>query len=167
MTTDERGHTSTSGQDDLRATLRTILLGAEHVGARRVHLAGLALGVFGVTFLAYELGVFSHAGGVVFVPFHAAMVGLVAAFWAGYRRTGLLSGWVLAYLSFLGWRAEWATDISPRPFVDRIAYVVRPDGLLVLAVFGILVAIAGFVAGALARRAVDALRTSPRTVGNT
>ena len=167
MTTNEREHTSASGQDDLRATLRTILLGAEHVGARRVHPVGLALGVFGVTFVAYELGFFSHAGGVVFVPFHAAMVGVIAAFWAGYRRTGLLYGWALAYLSFLGWRAEWATDISPRPFVERIGYVVRPDGLLVLAVFGVLVAVVGFVGGALARRGIDALRASPRTIGNT
>jgi hypothetical protein len=120
-----------------------------------------------VTFVAYELDIFYHSGGVVFIPFHAAVVGVIAVFWAGYRRTGFLSGWVLASFSFLGWRVEWATDISPRPLVDRIAYVVRSDGLLVLAVFGVVVAVGGFTAGALARRGIDALRASPRTVGNT
>ena len=167
MRSDEREHNSVPRQDDFRATLRTILFGAEQIGARQVLLTGLPLGLFGVTFVAYELDIFSHSGGVVFMPFHAAIVGVIAAFWTGYRRHGLLTGWGLTYLSFLGWRAEWATDISPRPLIERMAYVVRPDGLLALSIIGIGVAVVGFTAGALARRGINALRASPRTASNT
>lgn len=163
MTADERGRNSAPGRNDRRAPLRTVLLGPERGGSRRIRLAGLALGLFCLTFSAYELDVFSHSGGVVFVPVHAATVGAIAAFWAGYSRNGLLSGWGLTYLSLLGWRAEWATDVSPRPLVERLAYVVRPDGLLYLAVVGVVVAVAGFAAGTLARKGIDALRGRPRT----
>jgi hypothetical protein len=92
---------------------------------------------------------------------------VIAAFWTGYRRHGLLTGWGLTYLSFLGWRVEWATDISPRPLIERMAYVVRPDGLLALAVIGVGVAVIGFIVGVLARRSINALRASPRTASNT
>lgn len=163
MASDKRRPLSAPGRDDILATFRPVLLGSNRNGPRQALLIGLGLGFFALTFLGYELDVFYHSGGVVFIPFHATLVGVTAAFWTGYRRTGLLSGWVLAYLSFLGWRTEWATDISPRPFVERVAYVVRPDGLVVLASIGLGVAIIGFTAGALVRRGIDALRGRPST----
>lgn len=163
MTADERRPPSAASRADILATLRTMLLGSKRGGPQQTLLIGLGLGLFALTFLAYELDIFYHSGGVVFIPLHAALVGATAAFWTGYSRSGLLSGWVLTYLSFLGWRTEWATDISPRPLIERIAYVVRPDGLAALAIIGLGVAIIGFVAGTLARTAIDTLRAGPQT----
>lgn len=163
MTSDEPVSTSALRRSDLRAALHTIILGSDHGAPRRGLRTGLALGLFGLTFLAYELGVFFDSGGVVLIPFHAAIVGTIAAFWVGYSRNGLLFGWVLSYLSFLGWRAEWATEISARPLTDRLAYVIRPDGLLALALIGVVVAVGGFTAGALTRRGIDKLRAGSRT----
>ena len=160
MRSDEREHNSVPRQDDFRATLRTILFGAEQIGARQVLLTGLPLGLFGVTFVAYEFDIFYHSGGVVFIPFHATIVGGIAAFWAGYSRNGLFAGWGLAYLSLLGVEAEWATNISPRPHIERVASVVQPDGLLALGIIGIVVAVVGFSGGGLVRKGIDTLRDS-------
>lgn len=167
MTADGRQSGSSLSRADILDTFRTTLLGPKPERAQRAVLLSLALGLFGVTFLAYELDIFSHSGGVVFIPFHAALVGVAAAFWTGYSRTGLLAGWLLTYLSFLGWRAEWATEISPRPLTERIAYIVRPDGLAALAIIGVGVSVIGFTAGALVRNGVDALRTEPQTATDT
>jgi len=140
-----------------------MLLGSKRGKPRQTLLIGLGLGIFVLTFVAYELDIFYHSGGVVFIPFHATLVGVIAAFWTGYSRIGLLSGWVLTYLSFLGWRTEWATDISPRPFIERVAYIIQPDGLVVLAIVGVGVAVIGFTVGSLARKTIDMLRSGPRT----
>jgi len=166
MPSDERRLTAAVSRDDILASLRPLFLGSERGGPRRTLLIGLALGLFVLTFFGYELDVFYHSGGVVFIPFHAALVGVTAAFWTGYSRTGLLSGWVLTYCSFLGWRTEWATDISSRPLVERIAYVLQPEGLVVLAIIGIGVMGIGVTAGALARKAIDTLRAKTRTATN-
>lgn len=163
MTADEQRTPQPSNRADVLATARSVLLGSERGGPRRAVLIGLAVGLSGLTFLAYELDIFYDSGGVVFIPFHAALVGVTAAFWTGYSRTGLLPGWGLAYLSFLGWRAEWATEISARPLLERVAYVVRPDGLVALAIIGLGVAVIGFTAGTLTRKGLDVLRTRPRT----
>jgi hypothetical protein len=115
----------------------------------------------------YEFDIFYHSGGVVFIPFHAATVGGIAAFWTGYSRNGLIAGSGLTYLSLLGMQAEWATEISPRPLFDRVASIVQPDGLLVLAIIGFIVAIVGFTAGALARKGISTLRAGAQTDINT
>jgi hypothetical protein len=162
MPSDERPSAAPDRPDRLTA-LRAALLGSKRGRPRRTVLICLVLGLPGLTFLAYELDIFFDSGGVVFVPFHAALIGVIAAFWAGYTRAGLLPGWGLAYLPLLGWRAEWATEISPRPLLDRIAYVVRPDGLVALAVIGAGVALVGFTAGALTGQGLDALRGGPAT----
>jgi hypothetical protein len=157
MRSNERGESVPPRGEGLRATLRTLLLGSPRGGRRWGYLTALALALFAVTFLAYEFGVFYHSGDVVLLPFHAAIVGGTAAFWAGYGRKGLVAGWALSSLPLLGMQVEWATDISPRPLIDRVAYVVQPDGLLVLATIGLAVAAAGFAAGAFAQKCIDAL----------
>lgn len=167
MTSDQRGQNAAPKQENHQRTLHTILLGSARVGRRWEYLTGLALGLFGVTFVAYEFDIFYHSGGVVFIPFHAAIVGGIAAFWTGYSRNGLVAGWGLTYLSLLGMRAEWATNISPRPLIDRVAYIVQPDGLLVLVIIGVVVAVVGFTAGVLARKGIDTLRTGAQTDVNT
>lgn len=164
MTSGTPANPSISGRSDLRAALRTIVLGSEPGDRRRGLRTGLALGLFGTTFFAYELGIFFDSSGIVFISFHAAIVGVIATFWAGYARNGLLFGWVLTYLSFLGWHAEWATEISVRSLANRVAYFVRPDGLLALTSIGLIVAVVGFTAGALTRRGIDTLRAGSRPV---
>lgn len=159
MTADEWPPTTTPKRDDVLATSRTVLLGSRRGGGRQSLVVGLALGLFALTFLAYELDIVSHSGGVVFVPFYAVFIGLTAAFWTGYGQIGLLSGWALTYITFLGWRTEWATGISPRPLTERIAYIVQPDGLVVLAIIGIGVTVIGFTAGTIARKGIDRLHT--------
>lgn len=159
MTSDERGQNTASRQEKSQGTLHAILLGSMRVGHRWEYLAVLGLSLFGVTFLAYEFEIFYHSGGVVFIPFHAAIVGGIAAFWTGYSRNGIVAGWGLTYLSLLGMQAEWATEISPRPLFDRIASIVQPDGLVALGIIGIIVAVVGFTAGTLARKGIHALRT--------
>lgn len=155
MTSDEPGQEAALRLENSRGTLHAMLLGSARVGRRWKYLSGLALSLFGVTFLAYEFDIFYHSGGVIFIPFHATIVGGIAAFWAGYSRNGLVAGWGLTYLSLLGMQAEWATNISSRPLIDRVAYIVRPDGLLVLAIIGVIVAVVGFTAGALARKGIS------------
>ena len=167
MTSDERGRNAAPIQEKSHGTLHAILLGSIRVGHRWEYLAVLGLSLFGVTFIAYEFEIFYHSGGVVFIPFHAAIVGGIAAFWTGYSRNGVVAGWGLTYLSLLGMRTEWATNISPRPLIDRVAYIVQPDGLLVLAIIGIVVAVVGFTAGTLARKGIDTLRTGLQTDFNT
>lgn len=167
MTSDERGQNTAPRQGNLQGTLHTMFLGSARAGHRWEYLTGVALGLFGVTFVAYEFDIFYHSGGVVFIPFHAAIVGGIAAFWTGYSRTGLVAGWGLTSLSLLGMRAEWATDISPRPLIDRVAYIVQPDGLLVLAIIGVVVAVVGFTAGALARQGINTLPTGAQIDINT
>ena len=159
MTSDERGQNAAPERESPRGTLDTLLLGSHRTGDHWGYLTVLALSLFGVTFLAYEFDIFYHSGGVVFMPYHAAIIGAIAAFWAGYSRNGLVAGWGLTYVSLLGMRAEWATDVSPRPLVDRVAYVVQLDGLLALAIIGTGVTVIGFTVGAFVRRGINTLRT--------
>jgi hypothetical protein len=161
MTAGEHQSPSPTSQAEITTIIRRILFGSKQGPPQQTVLIGVALGLFGVTFLAYELDIFYHSGGVVFVPFHAAVVGLIAACWTGYRQIGVVTGWGLTYVGFLGWRAEWATDISPRPLIERIGYVVQLDGLIALAIIGAGVAVTGFTAGAIARQVINRLRTDP------
>lgn len=167
MMADEKGQNTALRRDDHRGSLATILLGSDQVGFSWKYLTALGLTLFGVTFVAYDLGIFSHSGGVVFIPFHAALIGVIAAFWSGYSRNGLVAGWSLTYFSLLGWQAEWATNISPRPFIHRVASIVQLDGLLALAIIGVVVAVIGFTSGAVAEKIITILQTGPQTDSDT
>ncbi|MFC5368302.1 hypothetical protein [Salinirubrum litoreum] len=155
---DDKHRDERATRDVAQGGVSTVLFGSGPLTARWRRLAGVALGLALVTFTGYELGVFAVSGGVVFVPAHAALVCLLAAGWAGYAREGLLGGWLLAVATLLGWQAEWATEISARPLVERIAYVVEPTGLAVLAVLGAILAVLGFSVGAVGRWSVERLR---------
>ena len=61
MTSDERGQNAPPRQGDFQGTLHTMLLGSARVGRRWEYLTGVALGLFGVTFLAYEFDIFYHS----------------------------------------------------------------------------------------------------------
>lgn len=159
---DEQGRETGPSRGVERGLLWTLLFGTERLTTRSTRLAGLAVGLALVTFTAYELGLFTNGGGVVFVPPYAALVGLSAACWAGYARQGLLAGWLLTAATLFGWQAEWATGISARPLVDRIAYVLEPTGLAYLAVLGAILAVVGFSVGTAVRWSVETLRAGRR-----
>lgn len=52
----------------------------------------VAVGLFEVTLVAYALGFVAVSGGVIWMPSYAALVGMIAGFWVGYARRGLLFG---------------------------------------------------------------------------
>jgi hypothetical protein len=123
---------------------------------------GLAL----ATFFAYELDIFSTSGGVVFISLYATLVGLFAAFVAGYMRQGLLVGWLFAASTLFGWQAEWATGISPRPLVERVVSVVEPSGLASLAMLTSVLAVVRISAGAVVRWSVETSRVGRRSTAD-
>jgi len=82
--------------------LRSILIGTKKSEHQLSLKMGLALGVFVTTFAGYALGIFFVSGGIVWIPFHAAIVGMIVGSWVGFSRNGLLFAWVVTYTSLLG-----------------------------------------------------------------
>lgn len=147
-------------------TIRSLLLGAERPGGRVPALL-LAAGTFVVSFAAYALGVFTVPGGVVWIPFPAAVVGTVAACWVGYDRRGLAFGWLVTCTSLLGFHADHALfGLSSRSPGERLAYVVRPDGLAFLGVEGVVLGTLAFAVGSLLHWGVDSVRTGTTQPGD-
>ncbi len=136
---------------------RSLLVGSEGTGLGRYPILGLAIAVFLVSFGAYALGIFAVSGGLVWIPGDAALLGMLAAAWVGYHRLGLVFGWLVTYASLLGYAAESAMfEISSRPFLDRVAAFLRPDGLIFLGVEALFLATVAFTVGYLGRRGVAA-----------
>lgn len=148
----------------MTASLRSILVGKKQSAYHRYLVVALALGVFVTSLAAYALGVFSVSGGVVFIPFFAAVVGMLAGCWVGYSRSGLLFAWLVTYTSLLGYHADHAFfGLSGREFGDQLAYFVRSDGLAFLAVEGLVLGTLAFVLGFTVRWGIDSLRTGAAT----
>lgn len=148
----------------MTAPLRSILVGTKRSAYHRYLVLVLALGAFATTFAAYALGLFYVSGGVVFIPFYAAVVGMVAGCWIGYARRGLLFAWLVTYTSLLGYHADHAFfGLSGRAFGDQVAYFVRSDGLAFLAVEGLVLGTLAFVLGSVVRWGFDALRSGAAT----
>lgn len=139
--------------------LRPILVGRERTGYRRYLDVGLAVAAFAVTAAGYALGLFEVSGCLAVLPGHAALVGVLAACWVGYRRDGLVVAWAVAYAALLGYLADRAfLGLSRRSFAERLAYFLSPDGLAVLGVEAVLLGSLAFVAGYLLRWGVEAVR---------
>lgn len=137
-------------------SLRDFLLDTTGVG----RTLGVALAVFVVTFLAYAAGVFYVSGGIVFIPYYAAVVGMLAAAWVGYRRGGLAFGWLVTYTSLLGYHADHAfLGIAHRPLGYRFAYFFRPEGLMVFAVEGVVLGTVAFGLGYTLRSALELVQS--------
>lgn len=142
-------------------SLRSFLFGTKQSEHHRHLVFAIALGVFVTTFAAYALGLFYVSGGVVFIPFHAALVGMIAGCWVGYSRRGVLFAWVVTYTSLLGYHADHAfLGLSGRGFAEQLTYFVRLDGLVFLAVEGIILGTLAFVLGALVRWGLDSFRNT-------
>ena len=121
--------------------------------------AVLAVGGFATAIAGYALDVFGVSGGVVFVPFHAAVFGMGAACLLGGLRRGLLFARVAAYAALLGYQADHAFfGLSGRTLGEQFAYFLEPDGLAVLALMVVVLGTPAFVAGSLARLCVDTVR---------
>lgn len=158
MTIEEWSPGTTPRWPDLRRALHTVLLGTNRGRHHWKYLIGLGLSLFGVTFVAYELGIFYYSGGVVFIPVHATIVGVIVSIWSGFSRNGFVVGWILTYLSFLGMLAEEATNVSSRLLIDRIAAIIAPEGLIYFWILAFAVAVVGVTIGAVSEKAIRSSR---------
>ncbi len=139
-------------------SLRSLVLGAKRPEFRRYLEFGLA--VFVVTFVAIALTFSYVSRGVVSVQYSAAVVGLIVAFWVGYRREGLLLGWVLTYTALLGFNADHAfLGLSSVSLSYRLSYFVRLSDLALFAVEAVVLGTLGCVVGHLLRWAINDLRS--------
>lgn len=126
------------------------------VGERRSRLRrhlSLALVPFVATFVGYATGVFGVPGGVVFLPIHAASIGMTAGAWIGYRTGGLAIAWIAVFASYLGFHAEWAfLGLAGRPLVDKLAFLFSPDGLALFGISSVVLGTIAFAGGRSAHR---------------
>ena len=141
-----------------------IILGTNQLKRSRVTLPVLALGGFVFAFGGYASGAFSVSGGVLLVPFYAAIVGVIAAFWIGYSKNGLLFAWLVAYTPLLGFHAEDALlGARERSIGERLSYLVQLDAFVVLGVEAIIFGTVAFAVGDLLRGGLDLFRDSWRS----
>lgn len=142
----------------MRSTLQSIALGTNEPGHHLIPVLLLAVSVFVLTLAAYALGLFTISGGVIWIPFYAALVGMIAGFWVGYARKGLLFGWLVTYTALLGYHANNAfIGQSREPFTQQLRYFIRLDGLTYLAVVALILGTVVFILGFVVGRAITAL----------
>ncbi|MFC4549205.1 MULTISPECIES: hypothetical protein [Halorussus] len=143
----------------MSSTASTVLFGRRRIDRRPSVPLILAVGVFALTFVGYALGVFSVSGGVVFVPYYAAVVGMVAAGAAGYSQNGVALAWLFTYASLLGFDADHVfLGLSGRSLGSRLAAFLQPDGLAFFAVLALVLGTLAFGFGSLARLGVEFAR---------
>lgn len=129
--------------------LRTVLFGSVDSPSRRYEPIGLAVVLFTLTFAAYAFSVFDVAGGVVFLAFEAAIVGMLGAVWTSYRRHGLVAAWAVTYAALLGESANHYFLGQPpsQSFYDRAAAFVQLDGLVFLGIEALVLGTLAFLFG--------------------
>lgn len=124
-----------------------------------VFLLGVGIGLFGITFASYGLGFFYVSGGLVFIPFYGAVVGILGGIWAGFRQEGLVFAWVLTYFPLLGYLADhYLLGLSHRSIGYRVAAFLHPEGLAVMAVQALVLGTLAFVVGTIGRHVIEFLR---------
>ena len=142
---------------------RRVLLGSEPDGPPRRHRLLVPPLLFLASFAAYALGVFAHAGGVVFLAVDAAALGVLAAAVLAYRGAGIALGWAAVYGALLGSSADhYLLGLPERPFGERVAALVELDGLVFVGVEALVLGTVAWVAGAVAARVVDEVRDRRR-----
>lgn len=142
----------------MRHPVESALRGAPGSACRAANVVVLSLIVFVVSFALYAVGVFYVSGGVVFIPYYAAVVGVLAAATVGFARGGLVAAWVVVFSALYGFRADHVfLGLSYRPLVGRIALFVEPESL---AVYGIEAVLVGTIPFLVAR----GLRYGVRTI---
>ncbi|QLD87019.1 hypothetical protein HWV23_15235 [Natronomonas halophila] len=145
----------------MSSALHSLLVGGDRSDAPPYLVTALAFVGFVGTVAAYALEVFVISGGIVWIPFHAAVVGMCAGCLVGYFRRGLLFGWIVTYTALLGYRADHAFfGLSGRSLGEQAAYFFGPEGLLVLAFEAVVLGAIAFGLGWIARVGIDAFRSS-------
>lgn len=136
----------------MAAQISSVLLGSDLTRTRRHLYLVLAIVLFGAVFAGYAIGVFYVSGGLVWIPYYAAIVGMIAACWVGYYRDGLVIAMMVTYASLLGYHADHAfIGLSSRSFLERLAYFTRLDGLAFLGVEAVVLGTLAFTMGYLLR----------------
>jgi hypothetical protein len=145
----------------MSSALHALLVGSDRSDAPPYLVAALAFGGFVGTVAAYVLEIFVISGGIVWIPFHAAVVGMCAGCLVGYVRRGLLFAWIVTYTALLGYRADHAFFGLPgRSLGEQAAYFLEPEGLAVLAFEAVVLGAIAFGLGWSSRVGIDALRSS-------
>ncbi|MFC4359496.1 hypothetical protein ACFO0N_16255 [Halobium salinum] len=142
-----------------RSTARAVLLGPveDRFGRRLDALLAAAVGV--LTFVAYVAGAFAVSGGVVFLPWHATLVGFVTAGLVGYRGGGLTFGWLAVLAPLYGFHADWALfGLSSRSLAGQVEYLFQPTAFVVFSLAALVVGTVGFAAGVALWRGLGAVR---------
>ncbi|MYL69149.1 hypothetical protein [Halorubrum distributum] len=138
---------------------RRVLLGPDPNGSPRRRRLLVPPLLFLVSLAAYALGLFAHAGGVVFLAADAAALGVLAAAVLAYRRAGIALAWGTVYGALLGSNADhYLLGLPGRHLGERVAALVEVDGLVFVGVEALALGTVAWIAGAVARRAVDEFR---------
>ncbi|ELZ44112.1 hypothetical protein C464_14795 [Halorubrum coriense DSM 10284] len=142
---------------------RRVLLGATPDDSSRRYRLLVPPLLLLVSFAGYALGVFSHAGGVVFLAIDAATVGVLAAAVLAYRRAGIALAWGAVYGALLGANADhYLLGLSGRSLGERVGALGELDGLVFVGVEALALGAIAWVAGAVAGRAVAEVRDRRR-----
>ena len=131
--------------------LRTLLFGKTHSTKRRYTPIVLAIILFTMTFLLYAFDVFELSGGLIFLAFHAAVMGMCGAIWVGYSQHGLVAAWTITYAALLGQSANFYFLSQPpnQSLTDRAAEFIQPDGIVLLGIEALVLGTVAFFFGAL------------------
>lgn len=127
----------------------------------------LSLTLFVVSFVGYAGDVFAVAGGVVFFPGDAALLGGIAALGVGYVHRG----WLLAaggmHAAALGYLAANALfNYAGRSFAERLQLLVDLEGVIFLGVIAAFLSLWPYLLGASVQYLVTVLRADDgRRVG--
>jgi hypothetical protein len=140
-------------------SLRTVLLGPRYSAFQRNLGLLFALAIFPGSLAAYATGLFAPAGGVIFLPGEATLLGFIAAALVGFERGGFLFAWVAHYAAYLGFRADWAfLSLPSHDLRGQLVFMFDVGDLVVYAVLGLVVSGLGFGLGYLARWGLGRLR---------
>jgi len=114
---------------------------------------------FALVFVAYAVGVFEVAGGVILLAGDATVAGVLAAVALAVRERGVIASWATVYAALLGHRADhYLLGLSGRSLGDRVVAFFGVDGLAVLGVAALAAGTVGWVAGTAVRLAVGRVR---------
>ncbi|WP_332899574.1 hypothetical protein [Haladaptatus sp. CMSO5] len=142
--------------------LQSLFLGTNNID--RLYGLLIVAGLFAVTLACYAVGVFYVSGGLVFIPFYAAIVGMVGALWVGYRQHGLLFAWAVTYAALLGYMAYSSFfGLWGRPLAYRISSFLASDGLGFFGVQALILGAIAFSAGHVAQVGLKAVKRHAAT----